>query len=97
MLLNSCKTIIKVIAVDAQTFLDKQANAMLGIIWQLVRKYTITKVQKSINRSSTLRASTQLAGTPSPIIIPDKVQKKLQNPVSIDIEDPLKAIEEKKE
>ena len=70
---------------------------MLGIIWQLVRKYTITKVQKSINRSSSLRASTQLATGSSPIVIPPKVQKKLQDPVSIELDDPLKAIEEKKQ
>ena len=70
---------------------------MLGIIWQLVRKHTINKVQKSINRSSSLRASTQLTTGKSPVVVPSKVQKKLEDPISIEIDDPLKEIEEKKE
>lgn len=31
------KTLIKVIGIDAQTFLDKTPHLMLGILWQLVR------------------------------------------------------------
>ena len=31
------KTMIKVIGVDTQTFLDKTSYLMLGILWQLVR------------------------------------------------------------
>ena len=98
MLLNACKGVIKVIAIDAQTFLDKQASSMLGVIWQLVRVLTIAKVQKSINRSSTLRASTQIGGGNTPVIIPSKVAKKLQEPGPEEIDDPFKLIqqEEKK-
>lgn len=31
------KTMIKVIGVDTQTFLDKTSYLMLGVLWQLVR------------------------------------------------------------
>ena len=32
-----CKTLIKVVGIDTQTFLDKTSYLMLGILWQLVR------------------------------------------------------------
>ena len=37
MMLNASKKVIKVIGIDAQTFLDKTPHLMLAIIWQLVR------------------------------------------------------------
>jgi len=38
------KTLIKVIGIDAQTFLDKTAHLMLGILWQLVRLLTMKSI-----------------------------------------------------
>lgn len=38
------KTMIKVIGIDAQTFLDKTGYLMLGILWQLVRLLTMKTI-----------------------------------------------------
>jgi len=39
------KTMIKVIGVDAQTFLDKTSYLMLGVLWQLVRLASMQAIQ----------------------------------------------------
>lgn len=41
---SGCKGIIKVVGVDAQSFLDKTPNLMLAIIWQIVRLIAVKAV-----------------------------------------------------
>lgn len=41
------KTMIKVIGVDTQTFLDKTSYLMLGVLWQLVRLVSMKTIQLS--------------------------------------------------
>mgnify|MGYP000999916829 CR=1 FL=1 len=38
-------SVIKVIGVDAQTFLDKTSYLMLGVLWQLVRLASMQAIQ----------------------------------------------------
>ena len=42
--LEACKKIIKVVGIDAQTFLDKTPDLILGIMWQLLKIYMKRKV-----------------------------------------------------
>ena len=41
------KTLIKVVAIDGQTFLDKTPHLMLGILWQLVRLLSMKSISLS--------------------------------------------------
>ena len=41
----AAKTMIKVIGVDSQTFLDKTPYLMLGVLWQLVRLLSMKTIQ----------------------------------------------------
>lgn len=40
----SCKGMIKVVGIDAQTFMDKTPNLMLAIVWQVVRLVATVKI-----------------------------------------------------
>ena len=52
---EGCKKVIRVIGIDAQTFLDKTPHLMLAILWQLVRKLQVSSVKRSIKRTASFR------------------------------------------
>ena len=45
--LAAAKTMIKVIGIDAQSFLDKTTYLMLGVLWQLVSLVAMQSIQLS--------------------------------------------------
>ena len=53
--LESCKKIIKVVGIDAQTFLDKTPDLILGIIWQLLRIHMANQVRKRLENTKLRR------------------------------------------
>ena len=52
--LEGCKKIIKVVGIDAQTFLDKTPHLILGILWQLVRSVQAKKINQRFKSSRNL-------------------------------------------
>lgn len=48
--LKQSEKIIKLVGVDAQTFIDKTPHLMLGVLWQLVQHKRKTSLKKKISR-----------------------------------------------